>query len=174
MPSGKNAATATGETVSFDAGKWGKGRKRLVLTDTLGNLLASRVLPASEHDGTAAITFCDEGAAAHTLWGQGQVVFVDSTFHRAFRQHRAQRYAMQVQKPAHVAIEKKNFCLHAWRCQYTGTGVKRGSSYTAVLSVILSWPTRLPCSSSTRSAAVALGRRHSMVTSSTCLLTGGN
>ena len=34
----KNAATATGETVGFDAGKLVKGRKRLVLIDTLGNV----------------------------------------------------------------------------------------------------------------------------------------
>ena len=42
----KNTATATGATVGFDAGKLVKGRKRLVLTDTLGHVLASRVLAA--------------------------------------------------------------------------------------------------------------------------------
>nr|WP_157781187.1 hypothetical protein [Hymenobacter sedentarius] len=41
----KNAATATGQTVGFDAGKLIKGRKRLVLTDALGHVLASRVWP---------------------------------------------------------------------------------------------------------------------------------
>ena len=51
----KNATTATGATVGFDAGKLVKGRKRLVLTDTLGNVLASRVVPANAVDGTAAI-----------------------------------------------------------------------------------------------------------------------
>ena len=53
----KNAATATGATVGFDAGKLVKGRKRPVLTDTLGNLRASRVLPAAAADGPAAIAF---------------------------------------------------------------------------------------------------------------------
>jgi transposase len=42
----KNAATATGDTVGFDAGKLVKGRKRLVLIDTSGNMLASWVVPA--------------------------------------------------------------------------------------------------------------------------------
>ena len=51
----KNATTATGATVGFDAGKLVKGRKRLVLTDTLGNVLASHVVPANAVDGTAAI-----------------------------------------------------------------------------------------------------------------------
>ena len=87
----KNAATATRATVGFDAGKLVKGRKRLVLTDTLGNVLASRVLPAGEHDGTAAIAFWDEIAAAHALLGRVQVVFVDSPFNGAFREHLAHR-----------------------------------------------------------------------------------
>ena len=111
----KNAATATGSTVGFDAGKLVKGRKRLVLTDTLGNVLASRVLPANEHDGIAAIAFWDEVVAGHDLLGHVQVVFVDSTFHGAFRAHLAQRYGIRVEKPVHVAVEKKNFCIHAWR-----------------------------------------------------------
>ena len=81
----KNAATATGATVGFDAGKLVKGRKRLVLTDTLGNVLASRVLPANAGDGPAAIAFWDEVAAAHDLLGQVQVVFVDRSFNGVFR-----------------------------------------------------------------------------------------
>lgn len=37
----KNAAPVTGVTAGFDAGKLVTGRKRLVLTDTLGHVLAS-------------------------------------------------------------------------------------------------------------------------------------
>ena len=111
----KNAATATGATVGFDAGKLVKGRKRLVLTDTLGHVLASRVLPANAADGPAAIAFWDEVAAAHDLLGRVQVVFVDSSFHGVFREHLARRYGIRVEKPAHVLVEKTNFCIHAWR-----------------------------------------------------------
>ena len=111
----KNAATATGATVGFDAGKLVKGRKRLVLTDTLGNVLASRVLPANAADGPAAIAFWDEVAAGHDLLGQVQVVFVDSSFHGGFRTHLAQRYGILVEKPVHVLVKKTNFCIHAWR-----------------------------------------------------------
>lgn len=102
----KNAATATGQTVGFDAGKLVKGRKRLVLTDTLGNVLASRVLPADVADGRAAIACWDEVAAQHLL-GQVQVVFVDSSFHGVFRQHLARRYSIRVEKPAHVLVKKE-------------------------------------------------------------------
>lgn len=111
----KNAATATGATVGFDAGKLVKGRKRLVLTDTLGNVLASRVLPADAADGPAAMAFWDEVAATHDLLGQVQVVFVDSSFNGVFREHLARRYGIRVEKPTHVLVEKTNFCIHAWR-----------------------------------------------------------
>ena len=111
----KNTATATGATVGFDAGKLVKGRKRLVLTDTLGHVLASRVLPADAVDGAAAIAFWDEVAATHELLGAVQVVFVDSSFHGVFRQHLARRYGIRVEKPAHVLVRKTNFCIHAWR-----------------------------------------------------------
>lgn len=111
----KNTATATGTTVGFDAGKLVKGRKRLVLTDTLGHVLASRVLPADAVDGAAAIAFWDEVAATHELLGNVQVVFVDSSFNGVFREHLARYYAIRVEKPAHVLVRKTNFCIHAWR-----------------------------------------------------------
>lgn len=111
----KNTATATGTTVGFDAGKLVKGRKRLVIPDTLGHVLASRVLPADAVEGAAAIAFWDEGAPTHELLGQGQVVFVDSSFNGVFREHLARRYGIRVEKPAHVLVHKTNFCIHAWR-----------------------------------------------------------
>ncbi len=111
----KNTTTATGATVGFDAGKLVKGRKRLVITDTLGHVLASRVLPANAVDGAAAIAFWDEVAPTHELLGQVQVVFVDSSFNGVFREHLARRYGIRVEKPAHVLVRKTNFCIHAWR-----------------------------------------------------------
>ena len=99
----KNAATATGATGGFDAGKLVKGRKRLVLTDTLGHVLASRVVPANAAD---AIAFWDEVVAVHDLLGQVQVVFVDSSFNGVFREHLAHRYGVRVEKPAHVLVKK--------------------------------------------------------------------
>ena len=65
----KNTATATVATVGFDAGKLVKGRKRLMLTNTLGQVLVIRVLPADAVAGAAAIAFWDEVAATHELLG---------------------------------------------------------------------------------------------------------
>ncbi|MEJ7660079.1 MAG: hypothetical protein WKG07_10905 [Hymenobacter sp.] len=65
----KNAATATGATVGFGAGELVKGRKRLVLINTLGNVLASRVVPAHVSDAAAAIAFWDEVAAHPSVAG---------------------------------------------------------------------------------------------------------
>jgi transposase len=111
----KNAATATGATVGFDAGKLVKGRKRLVLIDTLGNVLASLVLPAHVSDAAAAIAFWDEVAALHPLLEQVQVVMGDNSFAGLFADHLAQRYGLRFEKPAHIVVEKKNFCIHKKR-----------------------------------------------------------
>jgi putative transposase len=111
----KNAATATGATVGFDAGKRVKGRKRLVVMDTLGNVLACRVVPAHISDAAAAIAFWDEGAALHPLLGQVQVVIGDSSFAGRFADHLSQYYGLRFEKPAHSVLKKKNFCLHKKR-----------------------------------------------------------
>lgn len=108
----KNAATATGATVGFDAGKLVKGRKRLVLIDTLGNVLASRVVPAHVSDAAAAIAFWDEVAAGHPLLGQVQVVMGDSSCAGLFAEHLARHYGVRFEKPAHIVLKKKNFCIH--------------------------------------------------------------
>ena len=108
----KNAATATGATVGFDAGKLVKGRKRLVLIDTLGNVLASRVVPAHVSDAAAAIAFWDEVAATHPLLGQVQVVMGDSSFAGLFAEHLARYYGVRFEKPVHIVLKKKNFCIH--------------------------------------------------------------
>jgi transposase len=111
----KNAATATGATVGFDAGKLVKGRKRLVLVDTLGNVLASRVVPAHVSDAAAAITFWDEVAATHPLLGQVQVVMGDNSFAGLFAEHLARHYGVRFEKPVHIVLKKKNFCIHQKR-----------------------------------------------------------
>ncbi|GAB3635522.1 hypothetical protein GCM10027422_11120 [Hymenobacter arcticus] len=103
----KNAATATGDTVGFDAGKLVKGRKRLVLIDTLGNILASWVVPASQSDAATAIAFWDAVAAQLPLLGQVQVVMSDSSFAGLFTDHLRLRF----EKPTDIVL-KKNFCIH--------------------------------------------------------------
>lgn len=127
----KNAATATGATVGFDAGKLVKGRKRLGLVDTLGNVLASRVVPAHVSDAAAAIAFWDKVAGAHPLLAQVQVVMGDSSFAGLFAEHLRLRYGLQLEKPTHIVLKKKNFCLHKnrWLVERTLPGSATTAAY---------------------------------------------
>ena len=101
--------------MGFDAGKLVKGRKRLVLIDTLGNMLASRVVPAHLSDAAAAIAFWDEIAACHPLLGQVQVVLGDNSFAGLFAEHLARYYGVRFEKPMHIVLRKNNFCIHKKR-----------------------------------------------------------
>ncbi len=104
----KNAATATGATDGFYASKLVKGRKRLVLIDTLGNVLASRMLPANVSDAAAAIAFWDEVAATHPVLRGVQVVMGDSSFAGLFAKHLRAHYGLRFEKPVHIVSKKKN------------------------------------------------------------------
>jgi hypothetical protein len=101
--------------VGFDAGKLVKGRKRLGLIDTLGNVLARWVVQACESDAATAIAFWDAVAAQPPLLGQVQVVIGDSSFAGLFAAHLRQRYGLCFEKPTHIVLKKKNFCIHKKR-----------------------------------------------------------
>ena len=110
----KDAATATGAPVGFDAGKRVKGRRRLVLPGPLARrVLARRVLPAAA-DGPAASAFWGEVTALHDLLGPAQVVFGDRSFNKVAREHLARRSGMRGEKPIHVRVKKTNCCLPAY------------------------------------------------------------
>lgn len=113
--SSKNAATATGATVGFDAGKLVKGHKRLVLIDSLGNVVASRVVPAHGSDAAAAIAFWGEVAATHPLLAKVQLVPGDNSFARRFADHLTRYYRVRFEKPVPIVLKKKNFCAHKQR-----------------------------------------------------------
>jgi hypothetical protein len=98
--------------VGFDAAKLGKGRKRLVLMDTLGNVLASRVVPAHVSDAAAAIAFWDEVAATHPLLARVEVVMGDRSFAGLFAEHLARYCDVRFEKPVPIVLKKKNCCIH--------------------------------------------------------------
>jgi len=141
----KNAATATGATVGFDAGKLVKGRKRLVRMDTLGNGLVSRVLPANVSDAAAAIAFWDEVAVQHPLLGRVHLVLGDNSFAGRVADHIAQRYGVRFEKPGHVVVKKKNFCLpkHRWLVERTrawrSTNRRLSKEYDPLLTRANAW-----------------------------------
>jgi transposase len=133
--------------VGFDAGKLVKGRKRLVLVDTLGNVLASRVVAAHVSDAAAAIAFWDEVAVQHPLLGQVQVVMGDSSFAGLFADHLRQQYGLRFEKPAHIVLEKKNFCIHKkrWLVERTlawlSTNRRLSKEYDRLLTRANAWIT---------------------------------
>lgn len=101
--------------MGFDAGKLVKGRKRLVLIDTLGNILASWVVPAGQSDAATAIAFWDAVAVHLPLLGRVEVVMGDSSFAGLFADHLRQGYGLRFEKPTHIVVKKKTFCIHKKR-----------------------------------------------------------
>lgn len=75
--------------MDFDAGKLVKGHKRLVLNDTIDQVLVSWVLPADAVDRAAASAFWNVVAATHELLEAVQVVCVDNSLHGVFCPHLA-------------------------------------------------------------------------------------
>ena len=108
----KNAATATPTTVGVDAGNLVKGRQALVRLDTRGNGRASRVGPAHLSDAAAAIACWDEVAAPHPPLGRGHGGLGDRSFAGRFAGHLApDDDDGRCEKPAHLVLKKKSFCL---------------------------------------------------------------
>lgn len=82
----KNTPTATART-GTDGGKKIKGRKRLVLTDGAGNLLAAKVLAANCHDGPAALRWWRSTLVCHPLLSQVRLIRADRHFGGVFKKH---------------------------------------------------------------------------------------
>lgn len=73
------AAAGVGESVGIDGGKKVKGRKRHILTDTLGLLLCVAVTAANVSDGRAAPAVLEQ-LSLPDRWSV-QVVFADGRYH---------------------------------------------------------------------------------------------
>lgn len=109
----KNSATAT-EQVGFDGGKLIKGRKRLVLTDTSGATLATRVLAANAHDGQSALAWW-ASLSRHPLLAHVKRVFIDGGFQGEFVEKMASLYQIEVKVPRTIVRQAGKFCVHAKR-----------------------------------------------------------
>jgi len=92
-----------------------KGRKHLVLIDTLGNALASWAVPVGESDAATAIACWDAVAAQQPLLGQVHVVMGDSSIAGLFADHLRQCYGLRFEKPTPILLKKKSFCIHKQR-----------------------------------------------------------
>ena len=80
----KNTATATANT-GVDGGKKIKGRKRLMLTDGQGNLLAVKVFAANHHDGPSALKWWLDRLMGYPLLSRVSVIKADHHFGGVFK-----------------------------------------------------------------------------------------
>ncbi|AMR28297.1 hypothetical protein A0257_15185 [Hymenobacter psoromatis] len=110
----KNSATSTTH-IGFDGGKLIKGRKRFVVADTLGNVLASKVTAANAHDGQTAIQFWDDLLAHNVLLQEVKIIYIDGGFRGEFVDHMANKYGIRVEVPTQIVRQRKGFCIHAKR-----------------------------------------------------------
>lgn len=92
----KNTATATINT-GTDGGKKLKGRKRMLLTDSQGNLLAVKVFEANRHDGPAAAGWWQQALSGYPLFGQVDRIKADHHFGGCFKK--------QVEKDPTIRVE---------------------------------------------------------------------
>jgi len=80
----KNTPTAT-EQIGFDGGKLIKGRKRMVVVDTMGHVLWADVRPANVHDGKAGILLWEQAHLLNPVMEDIKVVYADGTFGGHFK-----------------------------------------------------------------------------------------
>jgi transposase len=80
----KNTATATSHT-GTDGGKKIKGRKRMLLVDSQGNLLAVKVFEANRHDGPVAAKWWRQWLKDYALFEEVGLVKADHHFGGVFK-----------------------------------------------------------------------------------------
>ncbi|MCY7350644.1 MAG: transposase [Cytophagaceae bacterium] len=80
----KNTPTAT-EQIGFDEGKLIKGRKRVVLVNTMGHVLWADVRPANLHDGKAGVLLWEQAQVLNPIMEDLKLVYADGTFGGHFK-----------------------------------------------------------------------------------------
>jgi putative transposase len=112
--SSKNSSTCT-ENVGIDGGKLIKGRKRFYVTDTLGNLLDSFVVPANSYDGTTAAKHWNTMYLNNELLQNIHLIFADGTFGGTFRKEMEGKYNIGVEIPKVPIARKGKIEIHEKR-----------------------------------------------------------
>ncbi len=101
----KNSSTAT-QAIGVDGGKLIKGRKRLYVTDTLGNLMYVKVSAANEHDSTIAKEAFASALLESEMFGNVSLIYADSAFGGSFREWASEKQ-IEVQVPKTYSIKSK-------------------------------------------------------------------
>lgn len=113
----KNSATAT-EQIGFDGGKRIKGRKRLLIVDTMGHLLWTDVYPANVADGKAGVWLWEQAEYLNPLLGDLVLMHADSAFGGHFKQHLETIYDLRVvisKSPVDSQYADDELVIHKWR-----------------------------------------------------------
>ena len=100
----KNTPTAT-DHIGTDGGKKIKGRKRMMLVDSIGNLLAVKVFEANRHDGPAALGWWREHLAADPFFGSVRLIKGDQHFGGRFKKGVERETGIQV-RVSHELVKK--------------------------------------------------------------------
>ena len=110
----KNSSTCT-KAVGVDGGKKIKGRKRFLITDTMGNLVDSFVVAANCHDGTTAARYWEALTTSNELLDRVRVVYADGTFGGVFRSCIEQSPQTRVEIPKIPIAQTGKVVIHAKR-----------------------------------------------------------
>jgi len=113
----KNTATAT-KQIGVDGGKLVKGRKRMLLVDTMGHVLGTSVQAANLHDSKAGISLWRETHLFNPVVEEVSLIWADSTFGGAFKEQIEVVAGMQVvitRSPIEKQPVNSKVRIHQWR-----------------------------------------------------------
>lgn len=92
---------AKGNEIGFDGGKLTNGRKRSILTDTMGYLICVHVHAASLYDGHAGMILLDKAFKKFHL----KKIWADKTYRGAFVKYAKEKYDCKVEINTHKKQE---------------------------------------------------------------------
>lgn len=113
----KNSATAT-EWIGFDGGKLIKGRKRVVVVDTMGHVLWTDLRAANVHDGKAGVLVWEQARQFNPILEEVVRVYADSTFGGHFKAELETNHDLEViisRSPVETQALDSTLVIHKWR-----------------------------------------------------------
>lgn len=113
----KNSATAT-EYIGFDGGKMIKGRKRVVIVDTMGHVLWTDLRAANVHDGKAGVLVWEQARQMNPLLEEVVKMHADSTFGGHFKEELETNHDLEViisRSPVETQPLDLKLVIHKWR-----------------------------------------------------------
>jgi putative transposase len=130
----KNTSTAIQDT-GVDGGKLIKGRKRLYVTDTMGNLMYVKVAAANEHDSTIAKEAFEHALFESEMFDSICLIYADSAFGGSFKEWASQKQIkVEVPKTYTIKSREGNFYIspRRWVVERSGPATREASALCLV------------------------------------------